>query len=170
MDIADIVDIVESAQGAHHITITGGEPLCQDETIKLMEQLRQKGYMVQLETNGSVSLKDVPFGVRKIVDIKTPSSGEEASFFMQNLDHITEGDEIKFVVSDSEDFNFATRFIREYLQKTRCIINISPVHGRMKYDDLAGLILREKLPVRLNIQLHRVIWGSKDEEGKDLLG
>jgi 7-carboxy-7-deazaguanine synthase len=141
-----------------HITVTGGEPLMQPDSIFLMEKLLEKGYNVQLETNGSMSLKNVPERVRKIVDVKTPSSGEVASFLMDNLQYISDTDELKFVILDIDDYKYSVDFLKNNLQGRDIIINFSPVHNAMSGDKLAELILIDKLHVRLNLQLHKVLW------------
>lgn len=155
--------------GINHITITGGEPLIQDNSIDLMQKLLDLNYSVQLETNGTISLRNVPGGIRKIVDIKTPSSGEAESFLMENLLYLDGSDEIKFVLSDKKDYLFAKEFILKNLNHTEAVINLSPVHDLFPADELAGLIILDRLPVRLNLQIHKILWpdgepGSRKEQ------
>ncbi len=158
MPVRDIVRAATHYESAHHITITGGEPLLQPDTIVLMEMLLERNIPLQVETNGSISLHGVPAKVRKIVDVKTPSSGEEGSFLMGNLNHISADDEIKFVISDRSDYDYCRAFVKKYLEKKECIINFSPVYGKMQIASLAEAILADRLPVRLNLQLHKIIW------------
>ncbi len=158
-----IIDIIAKIN-FHHVTVTGGEPLLQENTIPFLHRLIDYGYITQLETNGSLTLKDVPKGVRKIVDIKTPSSGEEQSFEMDNLFYITKNDEIKFVVADINDYNFALEFVKFYLAKSEATVNISPVHGVISPAILADLILKSQQKFRLNIQLHKTLWGDKEKD------
>lgn len=123
-----------------------------------MKRLIDLNYFVQLETNGSISIKNVPNKVRKIVDIKTPSSNESSSFFLENLKYLKKNDEIKFIISNINDYNFSKEFINNYLNKLQIIINFSPIFNKMAFSELAELILLDKLNVRLNLQLHKIIW------------
>ncbi|MDY6932862.1 MAG: radical SAM protein [Spirochaetota bacterium] len=156
--VEKIIEEMASHKSINHITITGGEPLLQINSIFLMERLIDIGYSVQLETNGSLSVKNVPAGVRKILDVKTPSSGEVTSFMFDNLNYLSKKDEIKFVIADIDDYNFAKDFLKKYLRKKKIIINFSPVLNSMSISELAELILIDRLQVRLNIQLHKIIW------------
>ncbi|HOO70287.1 MAG TPA: radical SAM protein [Spirochaetota bacterium] len=163
MPIELILEAVRRSGPFHHITVTGGEPLCQEGTPELLSRLVSLRNSVQIETNGSIGLERVPRGVRKIVDVKTPSSGHAGCFLMSNLRLLQPGDELKFVVSDRDDFVFARDFIRKHLAGTDAVINLSPAYGKIDPAELAGLILAEGLKVRLNLQLHKIIWGSEEE-------
>ena len=163
MPIELIIEAIQRSGPFHHITVTGGEPLCQEGTPELLSRLVSLGNRVQIETNGSIGLERVPRGVRKIVDVKTPSSGHAGSFLMSNLPLIQPGDELKFVISNRDDYVFARDFMRQHLNGTDAIINLSPAYGEMDPAQLAGLILAEGLNVRLNLQLHKIIWGSEEE-------
>ncbi len=156
--IHKIVKRAQALRGLDHITLTGGEPLVQEGSIELMGVLIQKGFQVQLETNGSLPVRDVPSGVRKILDVKTPSSGHAGSFLMENLDRLSERDEIKFVISGRGDYAFAKRFVKKNLEKSPAAVNLSPVHGAMPAPLLARMILSDGLRVRLNCQLHKILW------------
>lgn len=156
--VKDLIEKADQFRFADHITLTGGEPLYQGETHHLMKELLGRGWAVQLETNGSLDLASVPEPVRKIVDVKTPSSGEADSFLMGNLTHLTPEDEIKFVISDREDYIYSRTFLKKHLEKKEIVVNFSPVSGKVKGDELAALILGDKLRVRLNLQLHKIIW------------
>jgi 7-carboxy-7-deazaguanine synthase len=158
MLIKDIIHETESYENIDHVTITGGEPLIQEDTIDLMNKLIEKGYSVQLETNGSISLKDVPYKVRKIVDVKTPSSGHAGSFLIKNLKYLNHSDEIKFVIFDIDDYKFSVEFIKKNTDVENTVVNFSPVFGKISGDRLAELILVDRLPVRLNLQLHKILW------------
>lgn len=158
IQIPEIIKSIKKYKYLDHITITGGEPLIQKNTINLMKTLLQKGFSVQVETNGSILLKDVPGGVRKIVDVKTPSSGEKKSFNFKNLRYIKAGDEVKFVLSDLKDYNYSRRFIKKYLEKSDAIINFSPIADKFPLNTLADLIIKDRIGVRLNLQLHKIIW------------
>ena len=169
MQIAEILKKIRDFGPVNHITITGGEPLTQVESIDLMKSLLKLNYNIQLETNGSILLKNVPRKVRKIVDVKTPSSGEVLSFLYENLYYINDRDELKFVISDIADYNYSRDFIMKN-QGIKGMINFSRVDKKMDYSKLAGLILIDRLPVRLNLQLHKIIWpdGEPKKQGEDL--
>jgi 7-carboxy-7-deazaguanine synthase len=165
MEIASIIETMEKHRSADHVTITGGEPLLQSNTVPLIRDLLEKKWSVQIETNGSILIKDVPEQARKIVDVKTPSSGEADSFEIRNLKYLTCRDEIKFVISDWDDYDFSKDFFNRYLLKKGILANFSPAYGLMSGTDLAERILKDDLPVRLNLQLHKFIWGP-DRRGR----
>ncbi|HSV96038.1 MAG TPA: radical SAM protein [Spirochaetota bacterium] len=157
MSIERIVKEVTKYPAPDHITITGGEPLCQENAPELMGRLA-RSYAVQLETNGSIDLGVVPPEIRKIVDVKTPSSGEAGSFLMENLRRVGARDEIKFVIADRKDYTFARKFAKKHLANSAAVVNFSPVRGTIPPAELAGLILADGLRVRLNLQLHAIVW------------
>ncbi len=160
ISIDDILHTVTSAGRFHHITITGGEPLLQDATPALIQQLIDLGYEVQVETNGSIDISLIPFPARRIVDVKSPSSGEAKSFLRENLHHLAPGDELKIPIADENDFIFAKNFIEKYKRMlyNGIVVNVSPVSGRMNPAKLAEMMLDEHLDARLNLQLHTFIW------------
>jgi 7-carboxy-7-deazaguanine synthase len=155
MDVDEIIDKVAEFKPFHHITLTGGEPFIQNASFYLLQRLSGEGYLIQVETNGSVLLNTIPYNIRVIMDIKTPSSGEENSFDERNIRFLRKTDEIKFVISIMEDYEFAKRFIEEKLKGVETVINLSPAAGLMEPWVLANLIIKDKLQVRLNIQLHK---------------
>jgi 7-carboxy-7-deazaguanine synthase len=165
MELDDIMREIEKHPSADHVTITGGEPMAQSNTVLLVKQVLESGRKCQVETNGSILLKDLSERARKIVDVKTPSSGESDSFEMRNLKYLTDRDEIKFVISDEKDYEFSKDFISRYHGRKGTVINFSPVFGAMPAVGLADRIIRDGLPVRLNLQLHKVLWGP-DSKGK----
>lgn len=146
------------------VEITGGEPLLQSEIYNLFTILYDNDYKILLETNGSIDLEKVPQYVTKIVDVKCPGSGEENNFLLENLKHISpRKDEIKFVILDRQDYDWAKNFITKHnLQKY--IILFSPILEKLKLKKLAKWITEDKLPVRMQLQLHKIIWG-KDRKG-----
>ncbi len=158
--IDDILEAVRASKPFHHITVTGGEPLCQPGALTLLARLADAGYAVQLETNGSLPVREASAAVRRILDVKTPSSGEEGSFLMENLSYLRPGDEIKFVISDQDDYNYSSNFLAKYLSGLQpdIVVNFSPAAGSLPPEALAGMILADGLPVRLNLQLHTIIW------------
>lgn len=160
--VDEVIQIVTRYPNAHHITVTGGEPLIQESTFSLVKALVDKQYMVQLESNGSKLVAQLPATVRKILDVKTPSSGEEHSFLMENLDFMGHNDEIKFIIADDRDYRFSCSFIEKYIANSPVIVNFSPERSTMQPDRLAGKILEDRLRVRLNLQMHRCIWGNHE--------
>jgi 7-carboxy-7-deazaguanine synthase len=167
LSIDEIISMVKKYGSVDHITVTGGEPLLQANSIHLMKRLIESGFDIQLETNGSISTRDVPPLIRKIIDVKTPSSGEVNSFLFENLDYLRSGDELKFVLSDRADYNYSKEFLKKYLEKSDIVINFSPVFNRMSFGELAGLILHDRLRVRLNIQLHRLVWPEGEPKKRE---
>jgi 7-carboxy-7-deazaguanine synthase len=147
------------------VEITGGEPLLQPDVYPLMQQLLERGHTVMLETGGHRSIANVPPGVIRIVDVKCPGSGESDKNDWSNLDLVTKSDEVKFVIRDREDYEFARRVTADHKLLDRCAaVLFSPVHGVLPARDLAGWILEDRLPVRLQLQAHKYIW-SPDTRG-----
>jgi 7-carboxy-7-deazaguanine synthase len=143
------------------VEITGGEPLLQAETPQLCGRLLDLDYTVLVETNGSLDIAVLPAGVRRIVDIKCPSSGHAESFLDKNFHSLRQGDECKFVLSDKDDFFWAIETVRrEVLHETATVI-FSPNVTKLSLRDLAEWIIEENAPVRLGVQLHKIIWGEK---------
>ncbi len=164
LGIPHIISLIQKYPAAHHITITGGEPLLQPVVNELLAVLCDLGFTCQLETNGSLSYKGVPRAVRKIVDVKTPSSGESGSFWMDGLSLMGPKDEFKFVIADTADYEYARNFMNTNLMDCPSIVNFSPVYGEMPYEKLAGLILQDGLKVRLNLQMHKIIWCGEEKK------
>jgi 7-carboxy-7-deazaguanine synthase len=147
------------------VEITGGEPLLQRDVYPLMQRLLDRGHTVLLETGGHRSIADVPITVVRIVDIKCPASGESARNDWSNLDLLTARDEVKFVIQDRGDYEYARDVIKRYALETRCAaVLLSPVHGVLPAKDLAGWMLADRLPTRLQLQAHKYIW-SADARG-----
>lgn len=144
--------------GCDLVEITGGEPLLQPGALELMERLLRAGHEVLLETGGSLPIRDVPPGVRRIVDVKCPGSGEAERNHWDNLRDLREGDELKFVVADRADYDWARRQIESRALAGRAPILFSPVHDALDPGELARWILDDGLPVRLQVQLHKVLW------------
>jgi len=163
LSIEDIVKEVEKYHPVKLVEITGGEPLLQAKSIELMKLLLKENYDVLLETNNSISLKDVPKEVIKIVDFKTPSSGMSDKTLWDNIQYFQEKDELKFVIADRQDFDWAMEVIRKYDLQKKTIL-FSPVYNILAKKVLAQWILETKLPIRLNMQLHKLIW--EVERGK----
>jgi len=159
MSCAAILDEVRQYQ-TRYVTVTGGEPLAQKLCLVLLEQLCDAGYSVSLETGGALDVSKVDARVSKIVDLKTPGSGEVAKNRWANLAHLAARDEIKFVLCDEADYVWAVRQIIERRLDLLCPILFSPVYGQLEPASLASWILRDRLPVRLQVQLHKLLWGE----------
>ncbi|MDH5479637.1 MAG: 7-carboxy-7-deazaguanine synthase QueE [Nitrosomonas sp.] len=147
-----------ASYGAHYVTVTGGEPLAQKECPSLLTALCDANYSVSLETSGALDISKVDHRVSKVMDIKTPGSGEVDKNNWSNLDHLTQQDELKFVLCDKVDYQWASEVINARHLDQLCSILFSPVHGKLVPKDLANWILRDKLPVRMQIQLHKLLW------------
>lgn len=150
-----------AALGAHYVTLTGGEPLAQKHAPLLLRRLADAGYSVSLETSGALDVSAVDQRVSKILDLKTPGSGECDRNLWANLQHLTQHDEIKFVLCDEADYQWAVMQLREHRLERRCPVLMSPVHGRLEPRQLAEWILRDRLPVRMQMQLHKLLWGGQ---------
>jgi 7-carboxy-7-deazaguanine synthase len=160
MTIDDVISCVD-AFGCPVVEITGGEPLLQADVYALMERLLDRGHTVLLETGGHRSIADVPPAVIRIIDIKCPASGEADRNHWPNLDLLTGHDEVKFVIQDRADYEYARHVVeRHRLAHHSAAVLFSPVHGVLDPRELAGWILSDKLPVRLQLQTHKYIWGA----------
>ncbi len=139
------------------VEVTGGEPLLQQETQGLLSKLCDEGFEVLLETGGSLPIKDVDKRVKIIMDLKTPGSGMEKKNLLENLNFLKSEDELKFVITNFEDYNWSKRILKEReLFKNKILF--SPAFGILKPSELAGWIIKDKLNVRLNLQIHKYIW------------
>lgn len=157
-----ILAIITEVAGyaTHHVTVTGGEPLAQKECLDLLRALCDAGYSVSLETSGAIDVAGVDKRVSKILDIKTPGSGEAGKNRWSNLDYLTSHDEIKFVLCDEADYLWAVETLRANRLDQICPVLFSPVHEVLSREALAEWILRDRLPVRMQLQLHKLIWGE----------
>lgn len=143
-----------------YVTVTGGEPLAQKTCLILLTALCDAHYSVSLETSGALDLSQVDARVSKIMDIKTPGSGEVSKNNWNNLDYLMPQDEIKFVICDESDYRWACEIIQNKQLPQKCLILFSPVHGSLSPATLADWILRDQLPVRMQLQLHKLLWGE----------
>ena len=148
--------------GVRRVEVTGGEPLAQTGAIELLRRLCDEGYETLLETNGSLDISSVDQRVVRIVDFKCPSSGADRSNLWDNAKELRPGDEVRFVIADREDYDYARRAVTSRRLTDRCAVIFSPVQDRCAPADLAEWILADRLDVRLGIQLHKVIWPNKD--------
>jgi 7-carboxy-7-deazaguanine synthase len=158
-EIEEIIQEIKKFD-TNYVTVTGGEPLAQKNCIDLMNQLCELGYQVSLETGGALDIKDVHSKVKIILDVKTPKSNEDKNNFWPNLANIKPNDEIKFVIQDYEDFSWSMDIIEKY-QLNQSQILFSPVYNVLASEQLAEWILKHQLNVRLQLQLHKILWGEK---------
>jgi 7-carboxy-7-deazaguanine synthase len=159
MTIDEIVQQVDAFRSPL-VELTGGEPLLQEDVYPLMERLLDGGRTVLLETGGQVDVSRVPGGVVKVMDVKCPASGETGKMEWGNIDRLGSRDQVKFVINDRPDYEFAREIIRRHALDRRCAaVLLSPVHGVLDPRDLSAWILEDRMPVRLQLQLHKHIWG-----------
>lgn len=159
MKIADIMARV-ATYGVKRVTVTGGEPLAQKQCILLLKKLCDEGYDVSLETSGAMNIVPVDARVSVILDIKTPGSGEVEKNLWQNLELLKAKDEVKFVLCDVTDYQWAKQLLADKAIAEKCSVLFSPVYSQLQPRDLAEWILADKLPVRMQIQLHKILWGE----------
>jgi len=160
MEIADILAKVAEF-GTPYVTVTGGEPLAQKGCLALLKALCDAGYSVSLETGGARDIREVDQRVSVILDIKTPESGEAENNMWTNLTHVTQKDEIKFVLCSRADYEWAKELVAKHHLTDQCAVLFSPVYGQIDPTALAGWILQDQLPIRMQLQLHKILWGEK---------
>lgn len=159
MTIDDIVQRVGSFQ-ARYVTVTGGEPLAQKRVHDLMGRLCDDGYRVSLETSGALDVSSVDPRVMKVMDVKTPASGESDRNLWANVDCLGGDDQVKFVIGSRDDYEWSKAQILERDLSRRADVLLSPVYGQLEPGDLADWMLRDRVPARLQIQLHKALWGD----------
>ena len=153
-----------AALGARHVCVTGGEPLAQKNVIELLKRLCDEGYAVSLETSGALDVSAVDPRVMRVVDVKTPDSGEVERNLWSNLDQLTSHDEVKFVICSRSDYDWSKQILIERALTNRCTVLFSPSHGQVKARELADWIVEDRLAVRFQTQLHKQLWG--EEQGR----
>lgn len=159
MEIEEIIAQAEQ-YGSRYITVTGGEPLAQRSCLELMTKLLDKGYFVSLETSGAIDVSAVDCRAVKVMDLKTPGSGEVSKNIYENIEYLTSKDQVKFVIGSDEDYEWSKAVLREFNLPARCEILFSPVMGQQDPTGLAEKILHDRLPVRFQIQLHKILWDN----------
>jgi 7-carboxy-7-deazaguanine synthase len=147
--------------GARYVTVTGGEPLAQKKCLDLLTRLCDAGYEVSLETGGAIDTSGVDSRVAVILDVKTPGSGELKNNRWENLQRLKPKDEVKFVLCDRADYDWAKQVLAERGITNQCSVLFSPVYNQVNPTELAEWILQDKLPVRMQVQLHKILWGEK---------
>jgi 7-carboxy-7-deazaguanine synthase len=160
MPLQNIISQV-AAYATHHVCVTGGEPLAQKNCRVLLRQLADCGHSVSLETSGALEICAVDSRVVKVMDIKTPSSGESARNHWKNLNHLTSKDQVKFVLCDRDDYDWAKKQLQERQLTKTCEVLFSPVYSQLEPRRLAEWILEDKLQVRFQLQLHKILWGEQ---------
>ena len=162
-EIDAILDEV-AGHGVRHVCVTGGEPLAQKRCISLLRRLCDAGYAVSLETSGAIDISEVDPRVSRVLDIKTPGSQEVARNLWDNIALLTAHDQVKFVICDRADFDWARGIVSEHRLADRCEVLFSPSHAQVTPRELADWIVAERLPVRFQMQLHKLLWN--DEPGR----
>lgn len=157
--LADILEAVRG-HGVRHVCVTGGEPLAQPGCLALLKALADAGYEVSLETSGALDVSGVDPRVVKVVDLKTPSSGEARRNRYANIEHLTPQDQVKFVIMDDGDYRWAVEKLQKYRLAERCEVLFSPAMGLQDPKELAEKILADRLPARFQLQLHKILWGD----------
>jgi 7-carboxy-7-deazaguanine synthase len=147
--------------GVRHVCVTGGEPLSQKRVIGLLQRLCDAGYIVSLETSGAIDIADVDTRVSRVLDIKTPGSGEVARNLWSNIALLTPHDQVKFVICSRADFDWACDVLAEHRLDARCDVLFSPSHAQVSPRELADWIVEARIPVRFQMQLHKALWGEE---------
>lgn len=160
MSVDDILAAVRSF-GVRYVTVTGGEPLAQKGCLELLSRLADEGYEVSLETGGAMDVSAVDPRVVKVMDMKTPASGEAGRNRYENLAHLSATDQIKFVIMDEGDYRWSTEQLRTRALDQSAEVLFSPAAGFQDPAQLAEWILRDRLPVRFQLQLHKILWGAE---------
>jgi len=161
MQMDDIISDVKQ-RNRPLVLVTGGEPLAQKLCVELLNQLLRIGCTVQLETSGAYAIAQVPEAVHRIVDIKTPASGEVQRNRLENLQLLTANDELKFVICDRNDYEWSRAFIRQHdLESCKATLLLSPGFGVLAASDLTAWMLEDRLSARMQLQLHKLIWGAE---------
>ena len=163
MSIPQILDAVKNYQ-TKWVTVTGGEPLAQKNCLQLLTLLCDAGYEVSLETSGALPVENVDARVIKVMDLKTPGSGEENRNLMQNIQYLQAKDQVKFVICNEPDYQWAKKIIETYGLLQKCEVLMSPSYAQLSARQLADWILHDGLAVRFQLQLHKILWG--DEPGR----
>jgi 7-carboxy-7-deazaguanine synthase len=161
-DWQDLDSILESVRkfDATHVCVTGGEPLAQPHCLLLLERLCDAGFKVSLETSGAMSIARIDPRVVRVVDVKTPGSGEAARNQVENFPLLTPRDQVKFVICSREDYEWSKAYLQEHALSERCQVLFSPSYTEVPAATLADWVLADRLPVRFQLQLHKVLWGD----------
>jgi len=153
-----------AALGLPLVLLTGGEPLAQKDAPELIRRLLGTGRQVTVETSGAIDISRIPDGAHTVLDVKCPDSGESHRMNAANLERLRPGDDVKFVIVSERDYRFARRTILEHALGERANVLISPAHGEIEPSEIAGWMIEDRLPARLHLQIHKVVW-SPDMRG-----
>lgn len=160
----DDIEAIVDGYGVKHVCVTGGEPLAQKNAPGLISRLCEKGYHVSLETSGAMDISSVDSRCSRVLDIKTPGSHEDKRNRLENLELLTASDQVKFVICDRTDYEWAVAFVKQYDLTRRCTVWFSASHLQLAHRELADWIVADALPVRFQMQLHKILWD--DEPGR----
>lgn len=160
MELEDILAQV-GQYGARHVCVTGGEPLAQKNCVHLLSQLCDEGYQVSVETSGAMDVCQLDSRVKRVMDIKTPGSGEESRNRYENIQCLGRDDEVKFVICSRDDYDWAKAMVEQYRLPDRCQVLFSPVHEGVSATELADWIIQDRLEVRFQFQLHKHLWDNE---------
>jgi 7-carboxy-7-deazaguanine synthase len=163
ISLDDIMAEVKKYQ-AKYVTVTGGEPLAQKNCLALMQRLCDEGYNVSLETSGALDVSEVDSRVMKVVDLKTPASNECVKNLYSNIEYLSPHDQVKFVICNREDYDWSVQIMNQYKLPEKCEVLFSPSYKDLSGTTLADWIVHDQLPVRFQIQLHKILW--QDQAGK----
>jgi 7-carboxy-7-deazaguanine synthase len=161
-DWLDLDDILEKVGGigASYVCVTGGEPLAQPNCLKLLTRLCDAGFHVSLETSGALDVSAVDARVSRVIDVKTPGSNEASRNRIENFQYLTPLDQLKFVICSRDDYDWSKAFLQQHGLSARCRILFSPSYNEQSPTALAEWILADRLPVRFQLQLHKILWGD----------
>jgi 7-carboxy-7-deazaguanine synthase len=159
MELDAILEQV-AVHNCRHVCITGGEPLAQKACAELLTKLCDAGYEVSLETSGALDISVADSRVSRVMDLKTPSSGEVGKNDYKNIEHLRQQDQVKFVIADRADYDWSCAQLIEHNLASRCEVLFSPVQGKLEPRQLADWILADHLPVRMQMQMHKILWGD----------
>lgn len=160
MSLEDILGVVR-AHDTRHVCVTGGEPLAQSNCLPLLQQLCDAGFRVSLETSGALPVDQVDARVARVVDVKTPDSGEAHRNLLDQLSVLGRGDQVKFVICSRADYEWSRSMVRERRLADHTMVLFSPSHEQVPARDLAEWVLADGLPVRMQVQLHKILWGNE---------
>jgi len=159
MAFDEIIKVIKSYE-TNYITVTGGEPLAQSQCLDLLKSLCDLDYQVSIETSGALDISDVDQRVSKVMDIKTPGSKEESKNKLGNIEYLTQNDEVKFVICNEADYEWSRKMVDDYQLSDKCGVLFSPSHDEQNATQLAEWVLRDQLSVRMQVQLHKYLWGN----------
>ena len=159
LTIDEIIEQVKS-YSTSYVTVTGGEPLAQKNCFQLLAKLADNSFSVSLETSGAIDIANVDSRITKVMDLKTPSSNEEQRNLYQNIEYLDAKDQVKFVIANQKDYVWSKTLLVKYKLYKRCEVLFSPCAGSQDYSQLAEWVLADQLPVRFQLQLHKILWGD----------